>query len=162
MWELAMRVKMEIILFVKLYHPPERPSFTSASTYIQSYSSECPSSNPQSMRVRASHMPPNENLYSHREAAVSRAQWASCHCHDNQLIWIFQGEVNSTHSGITCSLHNDGSFPEHVWQFRVHILYPNAHPRNTQHKISFGKKTCQWKWPSSHIAWILKAREEWE
>ena len=52
--------------------------------------------------------PLTESLLCHR------AQWASCHCHGIHLAWNFQREGNSTNSGPTCSLHNDGSFSKHM------------------------------------------------
>ena len=67
----AMRLKMEIILFPKLYHPPDETSYISVSTYLQN-SSVCQSFNPLSVRVRASHMGPIWPLSSHRELFVSQ------------------------------------------------------------------------------------------
>jgi len=64
----AIRIKMEVILFVKMYHPSDGTALTSVSTYLQNKSSGCPSSNPRGVRVRAPHMPPNMPLSSHRVA----------------------------------------------------------------------------------------------
>jgi len=36
MKQVVMRIKLEIILFVKLYHTSDGSSFTSVSTYLQS------------------------------------------------------------------------------------------------------------------------------
>ena len=46
----ATRLKMEIILFVILYQPSEGSSYISVSTYRQSNSSGCPSSNTTAVR----------------------------------------------------------------------------------------------------------------
>ena len=34
----------------------------------------------------------------------------------------------------TCFLHNDGSFPKHVWNFRVNVVAQKLNHRITQHK----------------------------
>ena len=39
----AMKIKMDIILFVILYHTSDEYSFTSVSIFIQKISSGCPS-----------------------------------------------------------------------------------------------------------------------
>ena len=67
----AMRLKMEIILFLNLHHPSDGTSFISVSTYVQNTSSGCKLSNPRVVRVRASHMGPITPLSSHREPVVS-------------------------------------------------------------------------------------------
>ena len=51
----AIRLKMEIIQFVKLYHPSDGSSFTSVSTYLQNNSSGRPSFNPRGVRMTFSH-----------------------------------------------------------------------------------------------------------
>ena len=64
---------MEIIFFIKLYHPSDATAFRSVSTYFRDKSSLNPSSNPQGVRVRASHLPPNMHLSSHRGAVGPQA-----------------------------------------------------------------------------------------
>ena len=56
MWVVAMRIKREVIFFIKLYHPSDGSFFTSASTYLQNNISGCPSSNPRGVILRASHL----------------------------------------------------------------------------------------------------------
>ena len=68
----AMRLKMKIIEFVKLYHPFDGSSCTSVSICLQNYSSGCPSPNPRVVRMRASHIEHMMPLYSHREFFVSQ------------------------------------------------------------------------------------------
>ena len=92
-----------------------------------------------------------ENVLCHR------AWKASCHCHGNKPAWSSHREGNS---GPTCSPHNDGSFPKHVWQFRVNIIFQTLPTRNAQYIISFGMKICAWKWPTPHVTWIMKTRKE--
>ena len=87
-------------------------------------------------------------------------KWASFHFHGNQLAWIYYREGNSTDPGPTCSLHNGGYFPKHVWHFRVKVVFQKLHPRKPQYKISFGKKICDWKRPLPQVAWIMKTRKE--
>lgn len=67
-----MRLKMEIVLFVKLYHSSDGSSFTSVSTYLQNNISGCLSSNPWGVSVSASHMGPIMPLSSHRVFCVTR------------------------------------------------------------------------------------------
>jgi len=64
--------------------------------------------------------------------------------HHARFARTYLRESNSTHSGLTCSLHN-GSFPKHVWHFRVNVVFQTLHTKNAQYKISFGKKICDWK-----------------
>ena len=52
----AMRIKIEVIFFVKMCHPSDRTTFISVSTYLQNNSSGCPLSNSRGVRVRASHL----------------------------------------------------------------------------------------------------------
>ena len=124
-----MRLKMEIILLVKLYHPSNGSSFTSVSTYLQNKKSGCPSFTPWGVMVKSSPMGPITPLSFHREAVYSKESRASCHCNGDHLAWTFQREGNSTHSGPTCCLHQDGSFPNHVsvstWWFKQCI--PEIH-----------------------------------
>ena len=107
----AMRRMMEIILFIKLYHPCHGSSFTLVSTHLQIKSSKYPLYDPRGVRVRASHIGPNNYLSSHREAVCHKVQWASCHCRGNHRAWTFQREGNSAHFGFNCILHKDSSFP---------------------------------------------------
>ena len=88
-----MRLKMEIILFVKMYHPSDGSSFTSVSTYLQNNSSGYPSSNPRGVRVRASHMGPKTPLSSFNE----------CHAFAVATSWpgLFRGKANITTLGQT-------------------------------------------------------------
>ena len=62
----SMRLKMQIIFFIKIYHPSDGTAFISVSTYLETNSSGCPSSNPRGVRVRAFHMLPKMHLSSHR------------------------------------------------------------------------------------------------
>ena len=70
-----------------------------------------------------------------------KALWVSWHCHGNHWAWTFHWEGNSTLSGLTCSLHNDVFFPEHVWQFGVHIFFtlciPGTHRINSHLKYKY-------------------------
>ena len=68
----AMRLKLLIIQFIKLYQPSDGLSFTSVSTYLQNNSSGCPTCNPHVLRVRVSHMGPIMHLSSPREYTVSQ------------------------------------------------------------------------------------------
>jgi len=69
----AVRRMMEIILFIKLYHPCHGSSFTLVSTHLQIKSSKYPLYDPRGVRVRASHIGPNNYLSSHREAVCHKA-----------------------------------------------------------------------------------------
>ena len=126
----AMRLNLEIILFIKLYHPSDASSFTLVSTYLQNNSSGCPWSNPQGV----SPSPLTERLLCHK------AQWASNHYHGNQLAWTFQSKGNSTHSGPTCLLYKNGPFPDHVWHFRVNMVFQILYVMNTQYKSHLESK----------------------
>ena len=68
----AMRLKMELILFLKLYHPHDGTSFTLVSTYLQNHGSGCPSYNPRVLRVRPSHMGKILPLYAQSEPVMSQ------------------------------------------------------------------------------------------
>lgn len=157
-----MRLKLEIILFNKMYHPSYGSSFTSVSTYLQKNRSRWPSSNTWGMRVRASHMPSQRSSPLTEWQLGHKVWWVSCHWGGYQLAWSFQGEGNTTHSGPTCYLHKYGSFPEHEWQFWVHSICQKLHPRNTHYKLSVGKKICDCKRPNSQKPWIGKTRKEGE
>ena len=65
------------------------------------------------------------------------------------------------HSSPACFLHNYGYFPEYVWHFWVNIVFQTLHPKNPQHKISIGKKICDWKRPTPQVYWTMKSRKEW-
>ena len=81
----AIRIKMEIILLIKMYHTSDATSFTSVSTYFQNNSTGCQSSNPQGVRVRASNVLSHMHLISHRVAVGPQGSMASFQCHGNQL-----------------------------------------------------------------------------
>lgn len=49
---MAMRLKMEIIDFIKMFYPYDGRAFSSVSTYMKTNISVCPWSNPQGVRVR--------------------------------------------------------------------------------------------------------------
>jgi len=68
----AMKLKIEITLLLKFYHPFDGSSFTSVSTYFQNNISDCPLSNPRDVRFGTSHMGPIMALFSHREPVVSQ------------------------------------------------------------------------------------------
>ena len=68
----AMRLKMDIIHFVKFYHPTNGSSLTSVSTYLQKNSSGFPLHKPRCVRLRDAHMGPNTPFSSQREAVVSQ------------------------------------------------------------------------------------------
>jgi len=67
----AMRLQMEILVFIKEDHSSDGTSFPSTSTYLQSKSSWCPSLNSQGLRVTLSHRWPITHLFSHREVVWS-------------------------------------------------------------------------------------------
>ena len=67
-----MRLKTEIILYIKLDHISEGSHSTSISTYLQNNSSSCLMNNPENVRVRDSQMDPNKSLYYHSESVVSQ------------------------------------------------------------------------------------------
>ena len=69
----SMRLKLEIILFLKLYHLSEGSFFTSPYTYLQKSRLGCPWYNPCCVRMRFSHMVPITHLSSYREAFVSQS-----------------------------------------------------------------------------------------
>ena len=46
----AMSIMMEIIFFIKMYHPSDGTAFRSVSVYLKNKSKRCPSSNPWSVR----------------------------------------------------------------------------------------------------------------
>ena len=100
----------------------------------------------------AAQKPPHLTLWQ----MVCKEWWAPCNFRWNQLTWNFQREVNSSYSGPTSSLHNYGSFPERVQQFRVNRVFQNCisviHSINTHSEW----KKCVWERPTSQIACILK------
>jgi len=63
----AMRLQMQIRVFIQEDHPSDGSSLPSTSTYLQSKSSWCPSLNSQGVRGRMSHIWPITHLFSHRE-----------------------------------------------------------------------------------------------
>ena len=133
----AMRLKMEIIFFIKLYHPPDGWSLISVSAYLQNNFSVCWSSNPHIVRLRASHMLPYMYLSTHRLAVGAQGLIGIMPFLWKPVGLDFQREGHSTHSGHTCSLHNNGYFSEHVWQFMVNfffpkICFPGIHSINNQ------------------------------
>ena len=151
---------MEIIFFIKLYHPSDATAFRLVSTYLQNNSSGCPSSNPRGVIARASHLPPNMHLSSHRGTVGLQGSMGVCHCHGNQLAWKFHRQGNFAHSGPTCSLYNCRCFPGHVCQFRVSILFQKVQPRSTQYYSQFEKKICEQTRSSSQIDWMLKTSND--
>ena len=95
---------MEIIFFVKNYHPSDRSSFTSVSAFLPKNSSGGPSSNSGVVSLSSSHMPPHKHLFSHRVAVGPQGSM-----HVMALPWQplgleTQREGKSTHSGPTLSL----------------------------------------------------------
>ena len=68
----AMRLMMEVILFIKLYLALDGLSFRSVSTHLQNNSSGWPLMYLQYVRVRAYNMRPIKLLYSHRGCCVTR------------------------------------------------------------------------------------------
>ena len=68
----AMRLKMEIILLVKLYYSSDGTAFRSVCTYLICKNSGCPSSNPRGVRLSCSHLLPNKQFPSHRVAVVKQ------------------------------------------------------------------------------------------
>lgn len=129
-----MRLKLDIIQFIKLQHTSDGSPFTSVSTYHQNNCLGCPLSNLQGVRVRASHIWPIMPSLLTERLFCPNSYWASCHCHGNQLAWTFQSKGNSAHSGPTCSLHKNGPFPEHVLHFRVNVIFQTLQLMNTHEK----------------------------
>ena len=66
----AMSIMMEIIFFIKMYHPSDGTAFRSVSTYLETNSSGCPLSNPQGVMGRSSNLLPNTHLSPHRMSVV--------------------------------------------------------------------------------------------
>ena len=121
----GMRLKLEEILFITLYHLSDGSYFTSVSICLQYNSLWCQWSIPWGVRMRASHKGP-KCTFSHREAVKSQGSMGVMVCHGNQLDWTFEREVNSTCSGTSCFLHNNGSFPEYICHFRVNAVFQHC------------------------------------
>jgi len=68
----AMRLQMEIRVFIQEDQPSVGSSFASTSTYLQSKSSWCPSLTSQGLRGTLSHIWPITHLFSHREVVWSQ------------------------------------------------------------------------------------------
>jgi len=66
----AMRLKMEIILVIKLYQISDGSPSISISTYLLNNSSGCLMNNPENVRVRDSQVGPNKSLNYHSEFDV--------------------------------------------------------------------------------------------
>ena len=133
-----MRIRMEVIFFVKIYHTSDGKTFRSVPTYLQKNISDCASSNPRSVRAGASHDCQLTHTTSHRVAVVTLCFMSFMNYHENCLVSNFKKEDYSAQTGPTCSLYNCGCFPGHVWQFRVNH-FQKLHPRITHiipsHKI---------------------------
>jgi len=106
----ATRLKMEMIFFIKFYHPSNvTPEQNFRVPFIQP--SRC-----------------EFKIYPHatKHALIFRNDTCSATLDGDRSFplqtvgWTLQREGIYTHSGITCYLHNHGSFPEYVWKFRVH------------------------------------------
>ena len=67
-----MRIKLEVIIFIIIYHPSDGRVFRSVSKYIETNSSGCLSSNPRGVRGRFSHLLPNMYFSSHRVSVVTQ------------------------------------------------------------------------------------------
>ena len=128
----AMRLKLEIILFRKLHHPSDGSSFTSVSTYFQKNSSGRPSSNTRCAKVRTYQMEAQTCPFAPTVRQLcNNVPWASCHCLGNKFPWTFQRESISAHSGPSCYLHKDGSFLKHMRHFSVHVVFQTASQEST-------------------------------
>ena len=89
----VLRIKMEIILFIKLYY-----TFDGSSLYQYQHTSRTTAhgshhSTLKVLRVRASQMGSNTPLCSHREAIVLQGLMSSGYYYGNQLAWTIQTEV---------------------------------------------------------------------
>ena len=73
----------------------------------------------------------------HPTCTSQSASWTSSINGHHPFALDLQREGNMAQTGPTCSLHNCGCFPEHVWPFRFNILFQNLHPRNTQYYSHF-------------------------
>ena len=151
---------MEIIFSVKFYHTSYGSPFTSVSTSLQNNISGFPSFNPCNMRVRSSHTGQSHTSTLSERLLCFKDLLFSCLCHGNQLVRFFQREGHSVHLGPTCSLHRDDSFPKHMLCFRINMVVQTLPPRNTQHKISFGKKICDSKYHTAQCVWIMKIKKD--
>ena len=136
-------------------HPLHQYPHTSRKTYLDAQHLN-PEMCWESYPCGAQHTPPlTEKLFCHK------AGWVSSHCHGNKLPCTFLREGYSTRLGTTCSLHNDYSFPEHVWHFSVNVLIKTLHPWSIQFIMSFGRKMCDWKLLMPQVSGIMKTRKEW-
>ena len=147
--------KMGIILLIKMYHPP---GSSSLHQFQHNSRTKAQCAQHQTLEVWVWLLPtchPNDPSHPTEWQCGHKAQCTWCHFRGNQFSWNFQRKGNSAHSGPTCSLPNYGSFPEHVRQFSVNIVFPKPHLSNTQYKLSVRKKIFEWKRPTSKIAWIL-------
>lgn len=68
----AMRLKLEIIPFIKLYNPHYGSSFTWVSTYLQKEELSVTIVQPFGVRIRDSHMGPKKPLSTHRGCWVTK------------------------------------------------------------------------------------------
>ena len=141
---LATRLKLEIILFINssngtthlMGHPLHQYQCTSTTTAQGAHRPTLELWGWQHPKWGTTH--PSfltERLLCHKD------RWVSCHCGGNQLAWTFQREGNSAHSGPTCSLHNDGSFPSMCGSsgsiFFFQILHTIIHTINSQLKHKY-------------------------
>ena len=115
--------------------------FTWITTYLQDHISGCLSSNSHCVWLRASQMCSNMPLCSQSEAIVSKGSIGI-----RELPWQPVGlghseGYNFSHSGPTCSLHNDWVFYEYMWHFGVKVVFQKMHPVNTQ-----CKSHLEWKY----------------
>ena len=158
----VMRLKMEIVFFVKLYQTTDWSSFTSAFAYPQNNSSRYPSSNPKILRVRASHMLPNTHISSPSVAFDPQGSMGVM-C----LLWQLVGmEVSGGRQ--LCPLCS----PHALYIMKAHsmntcgssgstYIFQMLHPRNPHYNLSIEMKICEWNIYSSQIAWIVTTRKEW-
>ena len=147
----AMRIHWHVTLFHKLYHhlndhPLHQYQHASRTTFNHPNLDFWEWDTPICHTKLRSHLP--------KWQWAHKPRWASCHCHGKHLVWNFQMEGKSTHSCPTCSVHNYGSFHEHVWHYRVKVVFQTLPPRNQQYKPSVVKENLSGNRPTSHIAWI--------
>ena len=156
----AIRLNLEIVVIIKLYHPSDESSFSSVSTYLQNYWSSSPSSNHRAVKVRASQMRSNTHLCSHSVAIVSQGSPFFIPLPWQPVGQEYSDTRQSANSGPTFPLHNNGFIREHVWHLMVNVVLKNSAPRKTSYQISFVMKICYWKRPKSKVSWIMKTRKE--
>ena len=92
----AMRLQMEIRVFIQEDHPSDGSSFPSTSIYLQSKSSWCPSLNSQGVRGRMSHIWPITHLFSHREVVWSQGSMGINQCDGHLWDCTFQNKASHT------------------------------------------------------------------